>query len=93
MDVYADDEDVVTFWVAPHDDVSIGGDFLVAAGVDTTCLLDDMSNVYNSYAPSETGMVWAPFPMQVVIDRDGIITYLANEADPAAVIEAIEAAR
>ena len=93
MDHYADDEDVVTFWVNSLEIATDAYEFLASAGVDTTCLLDDMSSVHNSYDIPHEGQSWAPYPLQVVVDREGVITYLANEADPDAVKEAIEAAR
>lgn len=93
MDVYADDDEVVTYWLNPVEIATDSHSFLVEAGVDTTCLTDEMSGVYNTYDVDRDGQWWAPFPMQVVVDRDGVITYLANEADPDAAKAAIEAAR
>lgn len=33
-----------------------------------------------------------PFPVDVVVDRDGIITYIAREYDPDGIVAAVEAA-
>lgn len=56
----------------------------------TTCLLDTQQEIYRSYGPVQGS--YAPFPLQVVIDRDGTIVYLSAQYDADAVNLAIAAA-
>ncbi len=62
-------------------------DFVGAAGVTAPCLLDDGA-LYDSY-PRE--IEYAPFPMQVLIDADGAITYIGETYDVDRLRAAIEA--
>ncbi len=55
-------------------------------------LIDEDQTLYYSYSMGELGFNSAPYPLQVVIDRDGLISYLALEYDVDAVRAAIEAA-
>ena len=61
-------------------------DFLGAAGVTAPCLLDDGS-LYASY-PREID--YAPFPMQVLIDAEGVIRYVSEIYDADGLRAAIE---
>ncbi len=65
-------------------------DYLAGYQVGTTCLLDPDQSMYSSYTGVEAP--YAPFPQQVVIDRDGVITYLSTQYDADAVRAAIDAA-
>lgn len=84
-------EDVVTWLVNVGDDYDSAYTFIGEAGTTLPVLLDTDQAVYSSYErdPEEA---YAPFPVQVVIDRDGVITYLAFQYDAEAVRAAIEAA-
>ncbi|MFT5584649.1 MAG: peroxiredoxin [Cognaticolwellia sp.] len=53
-------------------------------------LLDEQETYYKPYAMEVPG--YAPFPLQVVIDRDGEIVYLSKQYDVDAAVAAIEAA-
>ena len=67
-------------------------EFLDAVGLELTCLLDEDGDLYNGYALNELGFGEAPFPIRIVIDRDGIITFADRESTPDPLREAIEAA-
>lgn len=53
-------------------------------------LLDEQETYYKPYAMEVPG--YAPFPLQVVIGRDGTIVYLSKQYDVDAAVSAIEAA-
>ena len=59
-----------------------GIDFVFEAEVDITCLWDSEMTTYSSYAYNESGEIYAPFPIYVVIDHEGIITYISRVNDP-----------
>lgn len=63
-------------------------DSLQVSGIPT--LLDEQETYYKPYANEVPG--YAPFPLQVVIDRDGEIVYLSKQYDVDAAVAAIEAA-
>ncbi len=46
-------------------------------------LLDEHGGLYRSY--SSAGQGYAPFPLQVIVDQGGVITYIARQHDVAAV--------
>lgn len=64
--------------------------YLDNMGVSVTCLLDVSQTSYHSYTGVPNS--YAPFPVQVVIDRHGVITYLNGQYDAEAVRAAIDAA-
>lgn len=88
---FADDD--VRVWLVnagdPYDQVLA---YLQEAGTTLPCLLDTDESMYRRYDRREGGEIHAPFPLQVVIDRDGRITYLANQYDADAARAAIQAA-
>lgn len=57
--------------------------FLHSSGGGLLSLMDQNELVYRSY--DRQGSSFAPFPMQVVIDREGTIRYLSFQYDAAAV--------
>ena len=61
-----------------------------SAGVTLPVLLDKTKALYDSYSLSEAGMSSSPFPLHVVIDGDGVITYLSKDNQPELVRDAIE---
>lgn len=77
--------------------VNVGEDFGTAYSfIDTLevrglpILLDEQETYYKPYAMEVPG--YAPFPLQVVIDRNGEIVYLSKQYDVDAAVAAIEAA-
>lgn len=72
------------------DAYDVAWDYLDNLGVGLTCLLDQSKSVYSAY--SGVPNAYAPFPLQVVIDREGVITYLNGQYDAEAVKAAIDAA-
>lgn len=65
--------------------------FVEEAGVTSPVLLDSDGGVYRSYDTTALGG-YAPFPLQILIDRDGKIVYMARQYNADAVKAAIEAA-
>ena len=49
--------------------------------------MDQQESIYQSYVRSNS---YAPFPLQVVIDQDGMIQYLAFQYDAEAVRRVID---
>ena len=66
--------------------------FVDTVGVTMTVLLDDDGALYNGYDLSEMGVGGGPFPVFVVIDREGVITWFERDSDAAALRDAIDAA-
>ena len=61
--------------------------FLADAHTNLSSLMDFQEEVYRSYARAES---YAPFPIHVVIDQNGIIQYLAFQYDAEAVRRKID---
>jgi len=61
-------------------------DFIDTFGVTFPVLLDPVGETYMTY--SNGGM--SPFPLDYVIDQDGIIQYIATEYNPQEIIQVIE---
>jgi len=53
--------------------------FLQQAGTGLPSLMDQQQTVYEQYRPMEES--YAPFPIHVVIDRNGTIQYLRQQYD------------
>ena len=64
-----------------------------AGEVQTTLpvLLDREDSLYSAYSLYEAGMGYGPFPLHVIIDRDGVIRYFSRQYDAGAVKAQIEA--
>ena len=82
-------DDLQVLLVNTHDDVDTAYDFLQSVEVALPTLLEGQE-IYESY-PRGNG-VYAPFPLQVVIDKEGIIRYIAYQYDAEAVRAAIDEA-
>ncbi len=80
------------FLINVEESASEAFEFLDAVGLEVTCLLDEDGALYNGYSLTELGYGEAPFPIRIVIDRDGIITFGDRESTPAPLREAIDAA-
>ena len=85
-DHYDENEVVVLLANAGNDEGTIA-QFLRDAHTDLPSLMDRQESTYRSYARAES---YAPFPIQVVIDQQGIIRYLAFQYDAAAVRTVID---
>lgn len=83
------DQDVELVLVNPVDDAEVAYDFLARSSVPLRCALDTDTTHYRSYGEGDN---YAPYPLQVVIDRSGVITYVAWEYDAPALQAAIDAA-
>ena len=80
-------DDIVFWLVNPLDDYDNAVNFLQEAGAEQPCLLDD-TNLYGQYPRHDS---FAPFPVHVLIDREGVIRYLSFQLEPQAAHAAIEA--
>jgi hypothetical protein len=58
-------------------------------GVTFPALIDPTGAVYNEYRPPQ-GACNSPFPLDFILDRDGIVRYWKCEYDPQAMVEVIE---
>ena len=88
-DQYTADE-LQVFLVNTEDPFERAHDFMAASEVELTTLLDGQDTYFSyprSFQPS-----YAPYPLQVVIDPDGVIRYLSYQYDAEAVRAAIDAA-
>lgn len=77
------DDDVVVWLINPEDDLDEAFGFVGDAGVDLPVLLDPGGSNYRGY-PIGGEVPYGPYPLQVVIDADGVIRYLARQHDPTA---------
>jgi hypothetical protein len=85
-DVYSEDE-LQVLLVNPMDSYDVAYEFLGHVEVSLPTVLGG-EDIYSSY-PRKSGS-FAPFPLQVVIDGDGIIRYVAYQYDAAAVRAVID---
>ena len=72
------------------EDFDTAYEFLGEANVSSTCLLDADQEQYNSYARSEAGQTYAPFPMTAVVDREGRIRYLTTTYSASEIRDVVE---
>ena len=86
---YFEGEDLTSFLVNVEDNFDDAWLFLQEATTEMTCLFDETGDLYRGYS-SEAAE--GPFPLEVVIDRDGIITYISRNYDAPELREAIQAA-
>jgi len=82
----------VQVFLVTNDSFEAAYDYLASLSSSVPCLMDSSFEMLNGYAPSEFGESVAPYPRQVVIDRDGYITYLNTEIDTAELRDAIDEA-
>ena len=83
-------EDEVDVWlVNPEDSLDEAFSFVGDAGVDLPVLLDPGGFNYRSY-PFGSEDPYGPFPVQVVIDQQGIIRHLSFQNDPTALRAVVE---
>lgn len=69
------------------DDLAGVGEFIGKMGVTYPVGLEETSN-YGAFAENYRGA--NPFPVDIIVDRDGIIRYIAREYDPVAMTDVIE---
>lgn len=72
----------------PTDDIGGVGQFAERLGLTFPVGLEETSN-YPALTERFRGA--NPFPVDVVVDRDGIIRYIAREYDPVALADIIDA--
>jgi hypothetical protein len=83
-------ESVVVLLANAGDSSGVIQSFLEEAGTSLHSLMDQQQTIYGNYRPTEE--TYAPFPVQVVIDTNGVITYLRSQYDAQAVRFAIDTA-
>lgn len=83
------DQGLVTWLINAGQSQAEVQDFVLQAGADMPVLLDERQEVYDQFEQDEA---FAPFPLHVVVGRDGVIRYIARQVDHGALTEAIEAA-
>ena len=84
-----EDEDVVFWFVNVGETAESAYDFIGEGGVTAPCLLDTEAEFYQSYyRPPSSG----PYPLDVVVDREGVISHISGNYDADAMRNAIEAA-
>ena len=71
---------------------SVATEFMIANSVDLLCLLDEHERVYDGYYRPDAGLSESPIPLQVVVDRAGIITSIDTDLDPDSTRALIDAA-
>lgn len=69
------------------DDLAGVGEFTAKMGVTYPVGLEETSN-YPAFAENYRGA--NPFPVDIIVDRNGMIRYIAREYDPVAMSEVIE---
>ena len=85
---YQERDDVVVLLANAGDGSGLIQSFLQQANSSLPSLMDQQQAVYGHYRPTEES--YAPFPIQVVIDGDGIIRYLRTQYDAQAVRDVID---
>jgi len=82
-------EGLVSWLVNPGEPAEVAMEFALEADTPLPVLLDEDMSLYDSY-PQERAT--PPFPVHVVIDREGVVRYLGRSYDAAALREALQAA-
>ena len=82
----------MVYAVVTGQSAEVGFEHLMNTGTILPCLVDEEQAVYDTYSRDEATGYWAPFPVQVVIDRAGIVRYLSFEYHADALTAAIAAA-
>jgi len=76
-----------------NDSLDTAWHFISQAEVGLPVLMDTDGAVYLSWSAADNlGVASSPYPVQAVIDREGVIVYLSRTHDPGAVRAAIDGA-
>jgi len=81
---------VVIWLVDTGDSYEDAYDFVGEASVTLPVLLDSDGSLYGGYSALEQNEAYGPFPLQIIIGRDGTIEYLSNQYDADAVRDTID---
>ena len=73
-----------------EDDYSTVLDFAENTEIQLPMLYDTRRSYDRYYANNEGGEVWAPYPLQVIVDRNGVIRYIAHQYDALAVQQTLD---
>jgi len=85
-DLYSED-DLQVLFINSKDPYEVAYEFMDSVEVSLPSLLEG-EDLYMSYPRKSGG--FAPYPLQVVIDRDGITRYVAYQYDAQAVRDVID---
>jgi len=66
--------------------------FMDGLGIGRPCILDPEKSIYNSYGRMPDSDTSIRFPLHVIVDRNGIVTYYSQQSDLALIQSAIETA-
>lgn len=83
---------MVVWLMNAGDSYDTAWEFIDESNTSLPCVLDTNEEVYSVYEKKGEDDGYAPFPLQVVIDRDGVITYLEYQYDGERLRAAIDAA-
>jgi peroxiredoxin len=82
---------VAVWLVNSEDSVDDVERFLRGADVTLPNLFDTTGSWYRSYDRRSTDGSYAPYPLQVLVDQDGRIQYIATQYDAGAMRDRIDA--
>ena len=85
---YVDNDDVLILLANAGDTAEVAEQFLMDTQTTLPTVLDEAKDVYEVYPRDET--TYAPFPVNVVIDQEGVIQYLSYQHDLNEVSEVID---
>ncbi len=82
-------DDFTAIGINVGEDPSLVQDFVDAFDISFLVLLDQTGSVANHYRPPPGGGS-SPFPLDFIVDQDGVIRYWKSEYDPVSMIAVIE---
>lgn len=87
-----DPADVAVWTVNVSDPAETVREWGADAGVTLPMLYDGRPHYERYYAVPAVDEPYAPYPLWVVVDREGVITYISHQLDQTALEAAVEAA-
>jgi peroxiredoxin len=86
------DDDVVVWLLNTEDEPEVVRDFTADAGLTVPSLLgaEDLYERYKREGHAGGEDPWAPYPLQVVVDGEGTIRYVAQQYDATRVTDLID---
>lgn len=89
MRAHYSEDDLVVWLVNPEDGLDRTYEFLDGADVELPSLIDTGGEIYRRY-PRGEATSYAPFPVHVIIDQEGVIRYLSYQYDADALRRTID---
>ncbi len=82
----------MVFWlINGEDSYEEAWEFIAEAETTLPTLLDTTGVMSGQYSREEGGSSYAPYPVQVILDREGVIRYLSYQYDADLVTDTISA--